>query len=177
MAIEFRCPNCGRLLSVGSDSAGKQAKCPQCSQIVSVPNASIPPDPAIPPAAVFCPRCGEKNLENNFRCTACGFVLHGASQPQYVVTSDATMGGLIPYKNAQALWAYYLGVFSLIPCAGIPLGVAAVVLGIRGLKYARVHPESKGEVHAWIGVVLGFLCAVCYSLLIIIPLIGAAMNR
>ena len=85
---------------------------------------------------------------------------------------DAT-GGLIPYKNAPALTAYYLGVFSVIPCLGIPLGIAAVILGILGLRRAARRPEVKGKVHAWIGIVLGALFALVYltgvALLFVIP--------
>jgi len=47
MAIEFRCPTCQKLLRVGDDAAGKQAKCPGCSSTVTVPSASAPP-PAPP---------------------------------------------------------------------------------------------------------------------------------
>jgi hypothetical protein len=39
---------------------------------------------------------------------------------------------IIPYKNPSALLAYYLGVFSLIPCVGLVLGPGAFVLGFVG---------------------------------------------
>ena len=71
---------------------------------------------------------------------------------------DAT-GGLIPYKNAKALAAYYCGVFGLISCflvLGI-FGIVPIVLGFMGLKYAKQHPEAKGQAHAITGIVLGFL--------------------
>lgn len=93
-----------------------------------------------------------------------------------VVSDDSTMGWLIPYKNAQALWAYYLGIFSLIPCVGIPLGIAALILGIRGLKFGDLHPEARGKGHAWTGIILGGLCAVVYTLLIAIPMMMVAFN-
>jgi len=101
--------------------------------------------------------------------------LHAVSQPGFVVASDNTLGGLIPYRNARALWAYYLGVFSLIPFLGIPLGVVAMVLGIKGLKYAELHPEAKGKVHAWIGIIVGGLFSLVYILLIAVPLIMNTM--
>jgi len=143
--------------------------CPSCGNAVSDPvMPSPPPVPQTSSEIMFCPKCGQQNLENNFRCTRCGFVLHDPAQPQYVVTDDSTLGGLIPYKNVQALLAYYLGVFSLIPCIGIPLGIAALVLGIKGLKYAKLHPEAKGKAHAWAGIILGTLCAVAYTLLTLI---------
>src|SRR5580704_12064511 len=71
--------------------------------------------------------------------------LHAAS-PQ----PDSAIATIIPYRNAPALVAYYLGVFSLIPCIGFVLGIAAFIFGIFGLRLARLHPEAKGKVHAWI---------------------------
>jgi hypothetical protein len=72
--------------------------------------------------------------------------------PPIVEEPDAT-GGVIPYKNASALIAYYCGVFSVIPC--FPIGVAGVILGIMGLRHANLHPNARGKVHAWIGIVAG----------------------
>ena len=69
---------------------------------------------------------------------------------------DAT-GGLIPYKNPKALASYYCGVFGLISCfllLGV-FGIVPIILGFLGLKHARQHPESKGQVHAIVGIVLG----------------------
>ena len=115
---------------------------------------------------IFCRSCGQQNQWNSYKCTRCGFNLHEPLRPQCVVTDDNTLGGLIPYKNAQALWAYYLGIFSLIPCFGIPLGIAALVLGISGLTKAKQHPETKGKVHAWVGIFLGGLSALINILVI-----------
>jgi len=72
------------------------------------------------------------------------------------ITGDAT-GGVIPYKNVPALVSYYLGVFSLIPCFGIPLGLAAVILGIIVLVKYKKHPQIRGVVHALVGIILGGL--------------------
>jgi hypothetical protein len=35
------------------------------------------------------------------------------------------------------------------------LGIAAFILGLMGLKEARRHPEAKGKVHAWVGIICG----------------------
>jgi len=29
------------------------------------------------------------------------------------------------------------------------------VLGLRGLNYAKAHPETKGKTHAWGGIIAG----------------------
>ena len=71
------------------------------------------------------------------------------------------------------MWAYYLGVFSLIPCAAIPLGIAAFVLGLKGLKFAKEHPESRGKAHAWAGIILGGLTFVANTVIIIIMIVAA----
>lgn len=45
MPIEFRCPQCNRLLRTGDDTAGFQAKCPECGSTMTIPNQSAPPPP------------------------------------------------------------------------------------------------------------------------------------
>lgn len=87
---------------------------------------------------------------------------------------DAT-GGVVPYKNAPALIAYYCGVFSVIPC--FPIGIAGLVLGVMGLRYANDHPTAKGKVHAWIGIVAGGLFGLLWlalTILVAITAIGQA---
>ena len=71
-------------------------------------------------------------------------------------TSDAT-GGVIPYKNPQALIGYYLGVFSLIPILGLLLGPAALILGILGFRSYLREPRKRGQAHAWVAMILGTL--------------------
>lgn len=119
---------------------------------------------------MYCPKCGTQNAENNFKCTNCGQNLH--PEPKVAPPSDDTLSSIIPYKNSAALIAYYLGVFSLIPCLGIFLGIAAFILGLIGLKYAKKHPEAKGKVHAWIGIIAGGFFAILYIILIIMLFSG-----
>ena len=87
---------------------------------------------------------------------------------------DAT-GGVIPYKNVPALIGYYCGVFSLIPCFFI--GWAGLILGIIGLKRAKEHPEVKGKVHAWIGIIVGGFFALLYTAVTIIAFIAPMLNK
>ena len=120
---------------------------------------------------IYCTKCGQENTENTIKCTRCGQMLHDT---QYVV-DKGIMGGLIP-RNALALWAYYLGVFALIPCIGLPLGVVALALGIKGLRYADQHPDAGGKGHAIVGIVLGGLISAVYAMAAIGVIISAILN-
>ena len=159
--MDFYCPRCNKNVVINQPTAGQQAICPVCSVAHDSDRPQAAPQVTSSAASrqnvIYCQKCGQQNKENNFKCTRCGFVLHGQTQQQYVVVEDGTMGGLIPYKNPKSLWAYYLGLFSLIPCLGIFLGIAALVLGIGGLRYANLHPEARGKVHAWVGVIMGYI--------------------
>lgn len=94
-----------------------------------------------------------------------------------VVEADNPMSAVVPYKNPKALIAYYLAIFSLIPCVGLPLGIAAFILGIAGLKVSQTHPNAHGKVHAWIGIILGGLCGLGNLVLVILMLAGAFAAR
>lgn len=82
---------------------------------------------------------------------------------------DAT-GGLIPYKNLPALMAYYCGVFSIIPF--FPIGIAAFVLGIKGLKQRKRNPAIRGAAHAWIGIIIGGLFGLIWTALTVAIIIS-----
>lgn len=83
---------------------------------------------------------------------------------------------MIPYKNPSALLSYYLGLFSLIPVIGLFLGVAAIVLGIRGIKHYKRQPQVRGIVHAWVGIITGGIFLLI-QLLIVLALVVAAAKR
>jgi hypothetical protein len=89
--------------------------------------------------------------------------------------ADAT-GGLIPYKNAPALIAYYLGIFGLIPFIGVLLAIPAFILGIIGVRKRARTPVVKGAVHAWIGIILGFI-SIGYHLVIVIAIVANASHQ
>lgn len=93
--------------------------------------------------------------------------------PIPVQATDAT-GGIIPYKNSAALVAYYLGVFSIIPF--FPIGLAALVLGVLGLRARARKPEIRGAVHAWIGIVAGGLFGTLYLVLTVMAIVSIAKN-
>lgn len=108
---------------------------------------------------MYCSKCGAPNDDNNYKCLACGEVLHPESRGPVYVNEGAGLERLIPARNPPALWGYYLGVFSLIPCLGLGLGPAAVVCGWIGLKKAKELPNRIGRTHAWVALVAGGLAA------------------
>jgi hypothetical protein len=110
----------------------------------------------------ICPQCGTEF--SGRRCPQC-------EAPNGSTEGDAT-GGIIPYKNPPALIAYYLGLFSLFPVLGFFLGVAALVLGIIGLKKRQENPAVKGSVHAWIGIGCGTVTALFWGATIVIAIVA-----
>jgi hypothetical protein len=118
------------------------------------------------------------------RCRFCGeeVAAPGAPRPRRKSADDDeadNTGGLIPYKNKQALLAYYCAVFSTAACViplAVPLSIAGIVLGLKGLKYAESHPKSRGQVHAWIGIVLGGITTV-FALAMTVIIISALASQ
>jgi hypothetical protein len=78
-------------------------------------------------------------------------------RPRVVYEGPDAVETFIPYKNPKGLLAYYLGLFSFVPCLGLVLGPAGLILGIMGLNYSRAHPEARGAGHAIAGIVLGII--------------------
>ncbi len=89
---------------------------------------------------------------------------------------DAT-GGIIPYKNGPALAAYYLGIFSLLPCIGLALAIPAFILGIIGLKKKKENPAVRGSAHAWIGIIMGGIFTLVWGAVIVLMFFGAFANN
>jgi len=101
--------------------------------------------------------------------TSVGVSPDGANQ------GDAT-GGIIPYKNPKALIAYYLGILSGLPLIGLPLGIAAFVLGIMGLQDRKRNPAIKGSIHAGIGIGCGLIFTIVWGGIIILGIVVAIGN-
>ena len=93
-----------------------------------------------------------------------------AADPASPTEADST-GGLIPYKNPHALTAYYLGIFSGLPLIGLPFGIAAFILGLKGLKARQQNPVIKGSVHAAIGIGCGGLFSLVWGGVLIVILL------
>lgn len=77
---------------------------------------------------------------------------------------------LIPAKNGNALLAYYLGLFSIFPCAGLVMGAVAFTLGRRGLQATKDTPGLGGATHAKVGIGCGAIGFVFNLALLLIVL-------
>lgn len=111
-----------------------------------------------------------------FRSDSMQQPVRAQSGQQSPVEGDAT-GGIIPYKNPKALIAYYLGILSGLPLIGIPVGLAALILGIMGLRDRSRNPVIKGSVHAAIGIGCGGFFFVLWSVVAVIIVIGLVANN
>ena len=129
--------------------------------------------------AMRCERCDSFNVEGTRICTSCGAVLGptatggGSATPR----KDGSLDSIIPVKNPPALIAYYLGLFSLLPLLGLPLGIAAVVLGIIGLRKLRQTPQAKGIVHAWVGIGCGGACTLLWLVVLGFIIVAAVQGH
>jgi hypothetical protein len=65
-------------------------------------------------------------------------------------------------RNGDALASYLFGILSPLPLLGLLFGVPALVLGVRGLRYAREHPGAGGSLQCRIGMSLGGFFAAVY---------------
>jgi hypothetical protein len=90
--------------------------------------------------------------------------------------TEAPMSGMIPYKNPPALIGYYMAVASLIPFLGAAFGLAAVILGIIGLRKRMRNPAVRGMAHALIAIIGGGFFLIVWGGIFILAMIGAATN-
>lgn len=99
-------------------------------------------------------------------------------------TADEVLATVIPYRNKAALISYYLGLFSLfalvpvLGVVGVGMAIAAFILGLKGRRFVKEHPEAKGTAHAWVGIlggaiwgVLGILMQVMIIIAILRPIL------
>lgn len=75
---------------------------------------------------------------------------------------------MIPTKNMPSLLSYYFGVFGLVPIIGLPLTIAAIILGFVGLKQYKKNPTPGAKGHAITGIVLGCVQLAVFIVFIIL---------
>ncbi len=179
MAILLNCPGCGSKLRVADDAGEKKIKCPKCSAITTaaaVKQTFAPPQAPTPTEAIASSPAPREEPDDDADWEESPQI---ARDVRMNPAGDA-VSTLIPYKNGRALLAYYLGVFSFIPCVGMILGPAAFILGILGMRYVKANPTAKGTGHAIAGIVMGALTSLLYWGLALFVLVAgglAAFNK
>lgn len=115
------------------------------------------------PSTVECPRCRHTvrprgGVPPHF-CAVCGQRL--ASAPAEVEYAPRPRGSTPPAATAALL----LGLCSLIPICGLPLGVLAIVLGTSARRQIeRSAGQLGGEGLATAGLTLGIITSVFWTL-------------
>lgn len=122
---------------------------------------------------MFCSSCGKENEADARFCIHCSEELQNAASdvkpiPLKVVCNDAGLDLVLP-PNKYAIWAYYLGVASIL--CGPPVGIPALTCGIMALESDREHPNRSSRFHAWIGIVFSVLSMLFTMLFILISII------
>lgn len=103
---------------------------------------------------MFCPNCGNQINEGDQFCKTCGRKI--SMETNFAPTESAVQDINVPNegKNIVALVIGIIGaVVWFIPIIGLPIGIVALVLGIKGLK-------KTGKGRAIAAIVLGSICLV-----------------
>lgn len=142
MPIEFRCHQCGKLLRVGDETAGKQAKCPSCGIVQPIPAAApspelpspppgapvgnpfgaVPPMPAAAPGAEQNPYQAPFSYPDHGHFETSGAGTHGDYRPTRIDIGDVLSRSWEIYKDQ--LWMC-IGVVVL----GLVINYAAQIVG------------------------------------------------
>lgn len=132
---------------------------------------------AVPDGTAVCPYCqAQLNASHPFSSPTQVPQANFAKQPANNPNQGDATGGVIPYKNPKALIAYYLGIGSGLPMIGLPIGIAAFILGVLGLRDRKQNPVIKGSVHAWIGIGCGGLFTLLWGGLLLALILGVAFG-
>jgi len=83
---------------------------------------------------------------------------------------DVTLKHYSTITNRPAHLSYFFGIFGLVPLVGLPLSVAAIILGIIGLVKVKRNPAPGANMRALVGMLLGV-----FEVVELLVLIGFAM--
>src|SRR5579871_2651829 len=114
MTLFLTCPECQSKLKIPDTLTAKQIQCPKCSaRFVAPENArsAVTTETSPSPPQGVTP---DLDSEEEILEEVVEPIRHKGNIRRS--PTEEAVSTIIPYKNARALIAYYLGVFSLIPC-------------------------------------------------------------
>ncbi len=115
---------------------------------------------------MYCPKCGELNDDNAFKCVHCGVVIQQIP-PQYVpkdIGNDSAMRMILPIgRSGLAIAAGYAGLFAFCVFPA-PIALILSILAIYDLKR---HPDKLGMGRAVFGLIVGALGTIALLALIV----------
>lgn len=164
--IDWKCSNCGYKVSLPPHYAGKTVKCPQCGAKTRVggepAEAETRGEAFYEPAELTrCPYCRELIRSDARKCKYCGEILDRRLKRKKMYEA-AVYGEELRREregNSYAKNGLICGIIGLF-CFGIILGPVALILGVKGLDYAKRYPKAGGEGSATAAIVLGIIAIV-----------------
>ena len=94
----------------------------------------------------------------------------------YAAATSSTPATVVPGQNGPAQVAFYLGLCSIVPCLGLPLGAVAVYYALQGFRLQNENPVVGGGTQAWIGVIAGSLFGLFNLAIFALMLVGMVIN-
>jgi hypothetical protein len=154
MPVEFRCPQCGKLLRTGDDSVGRQARCPECGTVSVVPAQTVGGEtPPQTPVAEGGNPFGPPPVSDT----------EGSGNP-YLSPQSPLQAAAPPPSNGKAIAALVLSLVGMIawccPLVGFPITILGLIFGILALREQRSTMAIIAVVLSSVGILLTGLNAI-----------------
>jgi hypothetical protein len=119
---------------------------------------------------MFCPKCGQQNDDNAYKCTKCGQILQG---PPPGMAPGGLMPGTVPN---HLVWAILATLFCCLPFGIVSIVYASQVNGklAAGDMGGALESSGKAKFWAWLSFGLGLAVFVVYF---IIGMIGVLSGQ
>ena len=161
MSIQFQCPGCGKILAVGDENVGQQAKCPHCELVSLVPEAS---------SEVYdAETVGGAGAASDPGVSGSPF---GATAPQGMGPSQAGSGS--PFDaQSQTMYvpikSHLVDAIIVTLCCCLPFGIVGIVyaamckgqLSVGNYALAQEY-SSKANMWNMIGLAIGLTGNILY---------------
>ncbi len=162
MAVEFRCKQCDKLLRIGDDAAGRQAKCPECGAISPVPFVEVGPSSG-EAGSPFAPGSPEPaapgDAENPYQAPS-----------QYGRPPQKPYGSAVPGEVPNYL---VQAILCTVFCC-LPFGIVAIVFAAQvnsklsaGDYYGAVSCSRSARTWCWISFWLGVVPIILWLLMLL----------